>query len=298
MDLPDADLEMSCVAFCPGKSLMLMQQMSPGGGRGRQYTVLSVLDFGGRVLHSAEAPAWLHGTHLHWAPSGAAVALVETVDTADPEFCAYRAWVWDLSQKRPVLIEETSVRWTAWATPSAASLLVGFEEQQVANHVTSATGQSQQIVQLPALQPWTSRERQGAVVWGRKLAVQSGWQQAGNGYHRLELFSLQGSQLVLQNTISATAGVFADCQLQLSDDGELLAALRGLPDGSSRSRTLSRTHLVLVSLASGSVREFPLQGSLAEGVAQWGVNLRWSADCTAVLVSILQGQVCQLFNFA
>ena len=256
---------------------------------------LSVVDFAGTLLHTTAVRTEAETVLYSWAPSARAVVLIEAVLSEDPEFMDFHAWTWDLSTSSAlVLINEPAVNWTAWATPSVGGLLVGCEAQQV----TLAAGQTQQALQLATAHSWTARTRQGAVAWGSRLAMQTGWQDAANGYGALEIYSLQGSQFMLQDIISAAPGVFVDRQLHVSDDGELLAALKGTPDSSTYSTKLSDACLVLVSLATGSAREFPLQGALANDAAPWGLNLRWSADCTAVLVSVERGEMHQLFRFA
>ena len=291
------------VAFSPGGRFMLVQH---NYGQGQGYgSSLAVLDFTGTVVHTTAVSAGVNTAPDSWAPSCTAVLLRQLVPAEHRglldlriwhEPAKTRIWLWDLSASVPELINEPAVTWTAWATPPAGSLLVGCKTRQVTLAAGQDGGVCQRDLQLTDAQPRSPQMRSGSVVCGTRLTMLSGWQE-GHGHMLLELYSVQGSQLVAERSISAAPGIFVNGQLRVSDDGELLAALACDVKTVNGLHQLAETRLVLVSLASGSVQEFPLLGALAVGLDHWSPSIHWSADCTAVLVSARCGRGHQLFSF-
>ena len=82
--------------------------------------------------------------------------------------------------------------------------------------------------------------------------------------------------------------------LQLSADGELIAALCGSGEGEA----LHDSHLAVVHLASGTMRSFPLSHSQLTDIIQCRfTEVIWSPDNRSVLVRDEVSPYTEVFSF-
>ena len=272
------------VLYHTGRGLVLAQH-TDAEQRGR----LSVYTCQGDLVASTSAPPTPETRQCSWAPSGRLVALSD-----DQVMYTCPIWLWDLTSSPPVLVKESAFSWTAWATPCQARMIVGWYESEDTSLVTL---QHRQPLQGLSHGPLAGGLDLANALWGSKLALLSHRQTLG-GYEQLLVYSLQGTQLVLEHIIALARRVFVDGKLLLSGDGELCAALTGVPATIRRAHKLIQPCLALVHLESGRVREFPLQPATVKIVGLDGLRLTWSADCTAVLASGEYVLTSQLFSFA
>ena len=122
------------------------------------------------------------------------------------------------------------------------------------------------------------------------------------GYDQLLLYSVQGTCLTVEQKVLPAPRRFKTAgRIQLSADGELLAAIVcSAPYGDDAEQ-----HLAVVCLVSGVVRVFSISPAVAPlldlPLDEATVDLCWSANSTAVLVSITlleqSGVSGQLFSF-
>ena len=276
------------VSYCTSRSLVLVHHVGAA-----HKDMLSVYGSRGQLHASTACPPGGSLEGCSWAPSGAGVAFLEYDLDEESQHNGWSAvWLWDL-QAGPVRVSGQLVSWTAWATPSAsaACIVAGSYTRQA----TVATFNSQQQVSPLTLQH-AGGIRTGAAVWGTRLALLNTYQ--GAGYKHLELFSMHGRRLTLTHAVRAGSGrVFASRVLAVNGDGGLVCAVTGSPKKlNERGGQLCSPRLAVISLASGIVHEFPLQGVLAQDTSHIYMDVSWSADCKSVLVSI-EHEDRQLFEF-
>ena len=243
---------------------------------------LQVYDCQGALLAATHLPRRCRGAE--WAPSGLAIAL-HVLQNDSRLF-----WVWDLSTGSLVQMESAINKRMAWATPSSSRLALlrersSFEvtfEGVYEHYLTCTLPQQQTLWQL------------GLRAWGARLVFLAGHDQVPSWRHgcspHLQFHSLQGNQLSLQTTVTAGQGRAFAGTLSLSADGQLGAMLTGTL---TKSGQLTHTHLAIVHLSSGRLREHPLLGAQPGRVCL----PCWRADNAAVLVSSLKVEYCELFSF-
>ena len=278
--------------FCPDGSRVLLSHQDTRAldEYGRPGRRMSVYSCQGALLQSIAGPYSISSTYddcAWWAPSAVELELM----SHSPEHVGrYR---WDLAGSQPRRLRPRSTKLSVgmdhkclgpiWAHPGSVRCqqLGSMHRRVLAELQKNAPG----LVFL------------GALVWGSRLAVLT----CGNDElqhsisHRiacdqLHLFRVTAAGLSLEHTLTAGTRAF-DCNISLSPDGEVLAAVTG--SFCVRPETyLDQRHLALVHLATGSLHQIALRGRDSHGSSQGkAFSLRWAPDSSRLLVS------AELFHF-
>ena len=208
-----------------------------------------------------------------WAPSDQALALCD-IYTGNVTFVRDFSSGMLMAPAAPGL----HASWGTWATPfshRAALLLLTRGRDGLA--ITHAT-QPQLVFPLPS-----QKEYDGA-AWGVRLVLQ-------HSYSELHIFPIDRSEATLKRIITPGDGrPFAD-SLALSADGELCAVVTGSRPAHWPAN-LERCHLAVLHLSTETLQEYPLR----DWQLKENSRLRWSPDCSAVLVSARDGGCHELFS--
>ena len=162
-----------------------------------------------------------------WAPNGCLVALHSDKG---------KLWVWDLTVAAPTLLPGVSIIMPTWHTPSSSC-------------AASVTAQGSVGFSTPLLQcspgPQHVAGLAFCMIWGTRLALLAASREE-RSCRLLLLYSVQGGQLRLQQTVTAAEQRAFTGDLRLSSDGELAAILTGAQDELGHIR--SDHHLAILPL--------------------------------------------------
>ena len=260
--------------FCPGSSLVLAHY----GDWDEEDAAASIFDHNGCLLHSTEK---VIGQQMPlWARGGQAVVF---------RLGDHQTWsFWDLNTGSLEWIKSSEESVLAWATPytGQAALLLkpGIE--------VDTPGSSKLPILVLTLPSSSENPSCCQLVWGSRLCLLADWR-------KMQLYSITGANaLALQQIVQPKYGrhfIFSfNHLLSLAADGSMCAALTGTPV----AHKLVRRHLAVVHLASGTLREYPLQDrQLGEVLEPDDLMVSWSRDCSAVLVSSRDGSHNEVLRF-
>ena len=255
------------VHFCAQRSQVLVLH----GDHTYAKVLTSIFDACGSLLHSS---ASLQGDfRAIWAPSGQAVTFWDMGNCS----------IWALGEicGGSIVRVEGPVKLLAWATPLSdrLCLLLGGDQVVIMQH---------QQAQLRAALARPLASYYCDAVWGTCLAVL-------DCSFELQVYSVDEAGLALERIILPGSGRhFARGSIRLAAHGELCAIFTGTVAAEQKSDR----HLAVIHLASGCLREFAVQDDvLASTLLDYQVQLRWTQDCTAVLVSAKDGSHNELFKF-
>ena len=281
VSLPQPQQVVADLHPCPSRNIVLISH-----GNLQAQTVLSLYNQAGALLSTHPAPGGASASRLHitWAPSGQAAAVLAR-DT-------HSFWLWpDFSTSHFVLMDDggPGALFQAWASPASSSIAL---YNTAASVIFSDLQGRHTYAALPL------EEATGEIVfseWGCRLAFLVRTSQAApvhaQGCDQLQLYSRSlGGPLVLEHMLTAWPRLFADQDMQLSADGELLAAVTMHP-----SRDDDR-QLAVIFLATGTMKQLPLPDSAALALDEC-MYVCWSADDSAVLVSAPHRACAWLVSF-
>ena len=208
-------------------------------------------------------------------PAGQAAACLDD--------CGLVWLLWDLATDTAAVtqVEGQRVLQLAWATPcmGQAALLL---------HSNGSEGylklvQQQQLVQRVFGAGALDSEVCNA-AWGCRLVLQANRTQ-------LHLYSLSGGSLTWERGVTPQPGrEYTQHPLTLSANGALCALVTGARRKDSQQLL---DHLGILHLASGCLREYSLSGRYMAST----VKVRWSQDCSAVMVTDVTGSHRRVFRF-
>ena len=270
-------------AFCPGQNLVLLQC----GLRQTFKATVRIYSYQGVQLHKFQCSYYMN--EPLWSPSGQAVAFHQG---HMPQFPAY---VWRPTDSAPVFVDvRARGLYFRWQTPYTGRALFLDESSLAVIDVQNPS----QVTTLPLPQqvavPKISKRNAPrclscSVAWGLRLILPHSSASMG-------LYSVEGDVLALEHTVAAEAGrQFAAQDLQLKGGGELCATVTGVMS----SYCLRSCHLAIIDLASGCLREYPLQAAFEMDTSRdEELRVRWSLSESAVLVSTENGSLSELISFA
>ena len=253
---------------------MLVQLVSLPQGR----QTLMIMDFEGKTLAFVAQEQSMQVLQCEWASGCEGLACNALQGPGqDPVNCTC-IWLWG---KVITLRGHCS---PAWLAPSSGCLAIAMLDKIVLYDVEKGC--------LDA-NVWSEAE---CLCWGSRLAVLPRLAQGAlQGCDRLLLYVANDDGLILEHTVTAGCRLFAPRLLRVSGDGEFCAAVTGFP----RRGKLRYCHLAIVQLATGRLREYSLLDSLlADDLDCEELRVRWTPDCTAVLVSSNDGSRNEVFSFA
>ena len=268
-----AEIGWACASFCPIQSMLMVQHGPYVDSEAEAY----VFDFQSELLHSMHLAS---GCIPRWAPCRHALGLHLHRHNR-------HNWLVGKFDSSPVALGKTTV--LAWRTPYTGFVLLAWRERKLA---IVSVHSLHSFTELPHLlaSPGTQ------LAWGTRLAMLS------CEANLLTLYSLEGSTLVYEHGLSpAGTRQFSAFAFSLSGDGQLLATVTGFELVTQQSSVnwgaMTACHLAVTHLASGSMKEHPLI-CLPDPLLLSLATVRWSQDCTAVLVCDGNGPARELIRLA
>ena len=264
-------------AICPGKALVLALYEDADN----RSVTLSVFSCDGTLVASV-VPEISEFAELVWEPSGHAVAMFEE----DSE-CEGSVWVLASNVLIPLSLFACCV---AWNTLSSFCLLMTEDSG------TACIVSCESAGQLGGLVPQQLPKGVERAAWGSRLAllVRSEHATYPSACDQLQLYSFdQDRRLTLERTVTAAPRVFERWCLEVSADGELVAAVSGTVD----SRLgIADWHLAVVHLSTGTLRQYAIQDVRSRDPTD-ELLVAFSPDCSGVLVTRGGGCCSHLFTF-
>ena len=269
------------VHSCPTRPLVLVQRATLDG-----RLALTVLNFFGTNIATLEidlrSQKRLQCTWASWGHTAVFQALATLHQC--PCSALYR-WETNTLHQGHASIE------VAWSTPSSRPVARAMKwpwSQHL--EITAAEGCFE--LDLPSTP--------GCWVWGSRLVVLSPAKSSVlHGSAQLQVFAVpEGASgtvvLAPQRTFAAKETLFVPGVLELAPSGQLCALLTGTPaawGGRLRKRCLGLLHLTSCKLRQYTLKNFHL-ADLLDGDK---LQVRWSPDSSAVLVSSKDGGHSELF---
>ena len=255
---------------CPSRSVLVVLCHYEATQVSRA-SVLCVHDFAGTLVCRMEHD--FSGLPIcSWAPSGMALLIRVSYPSS--------VWLWEISSTTAMRLLVSEVEGPpplAWAVPG--SDCVALCQQDRVSFFSTLSAHEEVHRPLP-------HARWDKAAWGARMAlfVAKELSDPAPGCQQLQLLAVQDSGLVLQHTVTAASGQgrFIASTLQVSADGEMCAVVTGMPI----KYGMHCLHLAIVHLASGSLREFPLDRTRVPSGAQ-SVRVCWRDDSSTVLISFV-----------
>ena len=277
---PEAEGWCPRTAICSGKALVLALYEDADN----RSVTLSVFSCDGTLVASV-VPEISKFAELVWEPSGQAVALFDGDSEEET-----KGSVWVLASNTLIQLGPFgSVGCcVAWRTLSPLCLLLSNSRGTAC--IASYGAQGRPGGMMPQHLP----EGVERAAWGCRLAVLVRSEHATypSTCDQLQLYSSdQIGRFTLERTVTAAPHVFERWCLEVSADGELVAAVSGLV---SRLGIVD-WHLAVVHLCSGTLRQYAIQELRSRDPTD-ELLVMFSPDCSGVLVTRSGGCCSHLFS--